>query len=371
MNELQVIVQQTPGVISWNFEELKAALRERLDEYKKMVYDDSSIKTAKDDLAMLRKLRKAVEDKRKEIKNDCLKPYNDTIEPQAGELTALIDEPIELIDKRVKEFEAEQKSKRKQAILAYMSNAFAELPAAVAKKAEFKVYDTRWENATAKEKDWKAAIDAFRDDVKRSLDVIEGVDEEFREEARSIYAQNLELSAAMSRVQDLQAQKQRILEAERQRQEAEERRKADEARQKAEAEARRKAEEAAAAAAMPAAAPTACQPAKPVDVWGDPGTPIGTPVHIPGNNPPIPANWPERMPDTAPEPATGGNPFVEDDDPWTGAQAADTAEATREPEPQQPLHIEGTVLLRIYGTEKEQQKVLDYLGFLGVKFDTL
>ena len=65
-------------------------------------------------------------------------------------------------------------------------------------------------------------MDAFAEDVRRSIEALNGVSEEFHKEAMSAYAQNLELSAAFARVQDLEAQKRRILEVERQRREREE-----------------------------------------------------------------------------------------------------------------------------------------------------
>ena len=110
MNELQVIVDQEPGIIRWNFDDLKEALRNELEVYKNTVYDDASIKDAKKDVASLRKLRGAVEDKRKEIREKCLEPYT-LIEQQAKELTGLIDEPIEVINERGQEYENARREK--------------------------------------------------------------------------------------------------------------------------------------------------------------------------------------------------------------------------------------------------------------------
>lgn len=88
MNELQVVVQTTPATLRWNFEELKLALAAEMDRYKGMIYTDEAIKSAKQDVADLRRLRKEVEDRRKEIKTACMEPYT-VIEAQAKELTAI------------------------------------------------------------------------------------------------------------------------------------------------------------------------------------------------------------------------------------------------------------------------------------------
>ena len=47
MNELQVVVQQEVGKINWNFEELKAAILEKVQQYTGVIYDDSVIADAK------------------------------------------------------------------------------------------------------------------------------------------------------------------------------------------------------------------------------------------------------------------------------------------------------------------------------------
>ena len=85
MNELQVIVEQTPGTVTWNYEELKKSITSALEVYKKMNYDDSNIGQAKKDRAMLNNLSKSVNARKIEIKKKCLEPY-ELIETQAKEI---------------------------------------------------------------------------------------------------------------------------------------------------------------------------------------------------------------------------------------------------------------------------------------------
>ena len=75
MKELEVTVQQTPGVIHWNYEEIKAQLSEEMDERGTRLYTDENMPDARKDLAYLRNLKKQVNDRKKEIKNKCLEPY--------------------------------------------------------------------------------------------------------------------------------------------------------------------------------------------------------------------------------------------------------------------------------------------------------
>ena len=243
MEELQVIVRQEPGTIKWNFEQLKTALAAEMESYTDVVYTDDSIKSAKSDLAMLRKLRTSVEDKRKEIKDKCLEPYA-LIEAQAKELTVLIDKPIAQIDTQVKAYEAERRARAKTDILNYMAEKFASLPDDIAARLKSKIYDARWENVTTSKKDWQKAIDeAFRT-TEIDINVLESVEEEFRDKAYEVYKVGLVLSEALQKVTELRRQKEEILERERIRKEQEERRRAEEAARAAEQEAQKAAQEA-------------------------------------------------------------------------------------------------------------------------------
>jgi hypothetical protein len=81
--------------ILWNNEELKAAIAEKVKDYKTIAYTEDSLKDMKADRADLNKLKKAFEDERKRVKKICMEPYT-KFEQQVKEITALIDEPIGL-----------------------------------------------------------------------------------------------------------------------------------------------------------------------------------------------------------------------------------------------------------------------------------
>jgi len=55
--------------INFNYDELKQELAVRLDKYRNLVYSEDSIKEAKADRATLNKFKKAIEERRKEIKS--------------------------------------------------------------------------------------------------------------------------------------------------------------------------------------------------------------------------------------------------------------------------------------------------------------
>ena len=76
MSELKFEVAQTNGIIKVNFEELEKGLKEKLSEYEGAVFTEESKTTAKGELANLRKLRKEIEDSRKQVKAEWMKPYD-------------------------------------------------------------------------------------------------------------------------------------------------------------------------------------------------------------------------------------------------------------------------------------------------------
>lgn len=92
-----------------NLKDLKAELAPKLDYYNTLVVTADSIKEAKADKAALNKLRTAIEDQRKAAKKQYLAPY-EILEAQCKEVTALIDAPIQAIDKQLKVFEELEKN---------------------------------------------------------------------------------------------------------------------------------------------------------------------------------------------------------------------------------------------------------------------
>lgn len=68
MYDLELAVSQDLGKITANFDEIKTALAGQLEEYKDKEFTEDKKKDAKEDLASLRKLKKSVDDRRKEVK---------------------------------------------------------------------------------------------------------------------------------------------------------------------------------------------------------------------------------------------------------------------------------------------------------------
>lgn len=229
MNEISVVVLQTPGEVSWNYLEIKKRLKEELEVYKNTAYTDDTIKTAKGDIADLRKLAKAIEDRRKEVKEKCLEPYT-PIENQAKELVELIEEPIQAINNQVKDYERRRKEAARKEIMDYWNKKSESLPEDIREKARIAIYDERWENATATKKSWRDGIENGIQKILDEIATIKSFASEFEEDMLAVYKADLSLQKAIAKMNELKAQRERILEMERKKREAEQRRKEEEER---------------------------------------------------------------------------------------------------------------------------------------------
>jgi len=224
MNELDVIVTNfEPCTIDWNFEELKHALKTELEIYEQNEYTDVMIPNAKQDLASLRKLKKAINDKRIEIKNKCLEPY-EVLEKQAKELTELIDKPINMIDYKVKDYEDRQKLERNKAIANYFDEMSEGIPKDLKEIIWSKKKNPKWLNATTPVKTWQSEINNIISEVQKDVEILKNFDDYCMAAAYKAYKQTLDIRAAFDKKKEIDETRQVLIEiAEKKQQEKEER----------------------------------------------------------------------------------------------------------------------------------------------------
>lgn len=236
--------------IQWNKEELEAAVRAKIAGYENVVYTEENIKAAKNDRAELNKLIKAIEERRKQVKNIINEPYA-VFEAELKEITALINEPVALIDQQVKAFEEKQKKEKKAAIKATYDENIGDLTEVLPFE---KIFDSRYLNQTYKLATAQKEIVDKIDTVKTDLETIDSLDSKYKLNAKDVYIKTLDLSKALAenkRLADLEekleADKRRKAEEEAERKRQEEIRKQKEAEEQAKREAEaKKAQEAAA-----------------------------------------------------------------------------------------------------------------------------
>lgn len=204
--ELKIISPSEDGYIKkieWNHEELKREVSEKVEKYKDLVYSDEQIKEAKTDRANLRKFVDALESKRKELKKLCLAPYED-FEKKLKEITTIVNEPIQMIDKQVKSFEALQKEEKRTSLESFFVgyNPFEWL------KFE-QILDDKWLNASCKTEKAVEEIQDRIECIKKDFETLSNLPD-FSFESTEVYKQSLDLNNAISegvRLSEMQKKK--------------------------------------------------------------------------------------------------------------------------------------------------------------------
>ena len=216
MQEINVLVDQKNGAIVFNFDEIREVLKSGLEEYKNMEFTEDSKKEAKATVANLRKLKKSVNEKRLEVKNSFMVPYNN-FEAQAKELDALIDEPINLINNQIEEFERKRIAEKKALISEVYESVTEEHPKAAELLPLARIYDSRWENATTTKKSIADTITQQVERVEKDLATIRSMQSDFEDKGIEKYKATLELSDAIATMNQYQKQKEEILAREKER----------------------------------------------------------------------------------------------------------------------------------------------------------
>ena len=170
MEELQLISRQRPGeVVIDNFLEMKDALAQVLARYENVVYTEDMLSDAKADKKELTRLRREIDDRRKEVKKAYLAPYNE-FEAQVKELLAMVDAPLDEIKGFVSEMDQREKDAKRSEIWAYYSKQAAplgDLAQAVFDSPAF--FDSKWLNKTTRTKTWQEAVDQKIFETARNL----------------------------------------------------------------------------------------------------------------------------------------------------------------------------------------------------------
>ena len=208
MYDLELAVSQDLGKITANFDEIKTALAGQLEEYKDKEFTEDKKKDAKEDLASLRKLKKSVDDRRKEVKKVYMKPYDD-FEAKVKELIGLIDEPIKLIDYQVKSFEANRVKARKEEIKkVYEELVPDELQDYIPLE---RIYGPKWDNTTTTMKSIKTEISSKVSSTNADIAAIKAMRSEKEDTALNLYMENNNLAIAIKYLSEYENEKAEIL----------------------------------------------------------------------------------------------------------------------------------------------------------------
>lgn len=157
-NLVAVQVKGNIGTIDDNLDMVEVSIREKIKEYAAVVITEDSVKDGKKFLADIRKEKKALDDERKAIKSQWMAPY-EAFEKRAKKIISLYDEPVNIINEQLKDFEDQRKEMKKQEIAGiydFVKGDFEDwLPLS-------RIYNAKWENTTysgkKSEKTWSFCL---------------------------------------------------------------------------------------------------------------------------------------------------------------------------------------------------------------------
>lgn len=161
------IYEKRIGLLKWNFEELNAALDANLQKYKGLVYTADQIVQAKKDRARMNGFKKAVNDRKIEIKKEFCEPYDQFAE-QVKQLLSKVDEVSNEIDVQVKAFEESEKAAKRDK----MEKFWFDIKPDKGLIDFEQVFDPKWLNKTCTDKQWQQALTDIAAKVRDDLHMI-------------------------------------------------------------------------------------------------------------------------------------------------------------------------------------------------------
>ena len=213
MNEIvNVKVHYSLGEIQQNLKEVADSVRKYCDDFKGVVVTEDTVADGKQMLANIRKEKKYLDDQRKEIKKAWNAPYLE-FEKQVKEVTALYDEPINMINGQIQELEEQRRAKKRETINEIWET--AKIPDELQGWFSLsELYNPRWENATFKESAIEAEIADRIAMLKMSYDTVKSLHHPYEEDGLKVLKESKDLQSAMTCMTNLLEQEKRIREAE-------------------------------------------------------------------------------------------------------------------------------------------------------------
>ena len=154
--------------IGWNKEQIKKAVISITEQYRGLAYTEEQLQEAKADRAKLNAMKKDISDRRIQVKNALLEPYN-VFEAEVNEVVALIDEPIAMIDEQIVAYEERTKEEKKQTLEKFFTENRADLPELITFD---KIFNPKWLNKTSSLSSCKKEIKKAIEDITAGLSVI-------------------------------------------------------------------------------------------------------------------------------------------------------------------------------------------------------
>lgn len=205
---VSVQVKGNVGTIEDNLDAVELCIREKVQEYSMMVVTEDSVKDGKKFLADIRKEKKSLDDERKAIKERWMAPY-EAFEKRAKQIISLYDEPVNVINGQLAEYEEKRRQAKRQGIQKAYDFVKGDLGEWLPLE---RIYNSKWENATYSEKKIREDMEMLFDQTKISISTIKSMGSEFEKDALDKLKETGSLQEAIAVINDLQKQKERFME---------------------------------------------------------------------------------------------------------------------------------------------------------------
>lgn len=207
---LEVIIKQQPGLIKFNYDEIKKNLEVELKKYNVVVTEDS-IKEGKELRANLNKVKKQVDDERKLIKKEYCLPLVE-FENQVKDLVSMLDAGTKKLDDQIKVFEENKKDARKKEIEEEYS-VFE-----ISKLIPFeKIFNPKWLNTNCSKKACTEELLAKVNRIKNDMAMIKcfmPTDKGDAKQVQNLYLETLDIGLAKAKSDELIALRNQAIEEE-------------------------------------------------------------------------------------------------------------------------------------------------------------
>lgn len=157
--------------VDFNYQELKKDIAEKTLPYKGLIVTEDAIPVAKSDLANLRKLEKAIDDRRKAVKKEFNAPYME-FEAKIKDILSDIQEAEANIDSQVKAFEQKEQDAKFAKIKQFFELTFHDFINDVRFET---VYNPKWINKGCKMADIEEEIASSANRLYADIEVVKGL----------------------------------------------------------------------------------------------------------------------------------------------------------------------------------------------------
>ena len=186
LENFEVSVTTSPGAMIANFDDLERTLTIQMTAYDNLPVTAENVKERRDDVATLRKIRKAIEDKRKSAKSEYEKPLKE-FEGNVKRLTAIIDKQIDTINKGITQVEEARKAEKQKTVMALYEREVGDL-------SPFLPYEwikkDRWLNKTCTENEIIFDLQEMTSGVKGDLQAIRELGSDIEDKLIDTYRRN-------------------------------------------------------------------------------------------------------------------------------------------------------------------------------------